>query len=111
MQLSRIWSVSRDYNRGRGMFIVSTRLWNPVEMAALRGDFRTSFGMVRPAIWPDLPLNCPKCWRPMRDLHVRAADGTIIDVATATDADVHVDRCAEHGPFHFSRDIPVRMPS
>jgi hypothetical protein len=33
----------------------------------------------------------------MRDLHVRAADGTIIDVAAATDADVHVYRCAEHG--------------
>jgi hypothetical protein len=45
----------------------------------------------------DLPLNCPKCWRPLRDLHVRAADCTIIDVAAATDADVHVYRCAEHG--------------
>ena len=112
-------------------------------MAALREDFRTSFGMVRelPAgnqasisyslplsqrrssslasrddsridmtvgrhsfrlvlvsgDLADLPLNCPKCWRPMRDLHVRAADGTIIDVAAATDADVHVYRCAEHG--------------
>ena len=44
----------------------------------------------------------------MRYLQVRAADGTIIDVATATDADVHVYLCAEHGPFHFSRDIPVR---
>jgi hypothetical protein len=51
----------------------------------------------------DLPLNCPKCWRPLRDLHVRAADGTIIDVAAATDADVHVYGCAEHGLHSFRR--------
>ena len=31
----------------------------------------------------DLPLNCPKCGRPMLYLHVPAADGRIIDVATA----------------------------
>jgi hypothetical protein len=56
----------------------------------------------------DLPLNCPRCGRRMRYLHVRAADGRIIDVAIATDADVHVYQSPEHGPFHFSRDIPVR---
>jgi hypothetical protein len=39
---------------------------------------------------------------------VQAADGRIVDAATATDSDLHVYRCAEHGPFHFSRDILVR---
>jgi hypothetical protein len=56
----------------------------------------------------DLPLNCPRCGRRMRYLHVRTADGKIIDAATATDADIYVYQCAEDGQFHFSRDIPVR---
>jgi hypothetical protein len=55
-----------------------------------------------------LPLNCPKCGRRMRYLYVRAADRKTIDASAATDADIHVYQCAEHGPFHFSRDIPVR---
>ena len=44
----------------------------------------------------------------MRSLHARTADGRIIDVSVATDADIHVYQCAVHGRFHFSRDIPVR---
>jgi hypothetical protein len=51
----------------------------------------------------DLPLNCPKCWRPLRDLHVRAADGTIIDVAAATDAGVHVYRAQSTALHSFRR--------
>jgi hypothetical protein len=56
----------------------------------------------------DLPLNCPRCGRRMRYLHVRNTDGSIIDEAIATDADVHVYLCPEHGRFDFSRDIPLR---
>ena len=56
----------------------------------------------------DLPLNCPRCGQRMRFLHARTADGTIIDMLVATDADIHVYQCAVHGRFHFSRDIPVR---
>ena len=56
----------------------------------------------------DLPLNCPRCGQRMRYLHVRTADGRIIDLKIATEADIHVYQCAEHGRFHFSRDIPVR---
>jgi hypothetical protein len=44
----------------------------------------------------------------MRFSHVRSTDGTIIDISTATDADIHVYQCAQHGPFQFSRDIPMR---
>lgn len=44
----------------------------------------------------------------MRYLHVRNTDGSIIDEAIATDVDVHVYLCPEHGRFDFSRDIPLR---
>jgi hypothetical protein len=56
----------------------------------------------------NLPLNCPRCGQRMRFLLVETADGRTIDPTIATDADIHVYRCAVHGRFHFSRDIPVR---
>ena len=56
-----------------------------IDMIVGRHSFRL---VVMSGDLADLPLNCPKCGRPMRYLHVRAADGRIIDVATATDADV-----------------------
>jgi hypothetical protein len=55
-----------------------------------------------------LPLNCPQYGRRMRIVYVRAADGRTVEVAIATDADIHVYQCAKHGRFHFVRDIPVR---
>ena len=73
---------------------MASRAYSRIDMTVGRHSFRLVLVSCDLA---DLPLNCPKCWRPLRDLHVRAADGTIIDVAAATDADVHIYRCAEHG--------------
>ena len=56
-----------------------------------------------------LPLNCPKCGRAMRYERARTPEGeTIADLQAANDSTVYVYRCFEHGPFRFSKDIPVR---
>lgn len=45
----------------------------------------------------------------MRYERARTPEGeTIADLQAANDSTVYVYRCFEHGPFRFSRDIPVR---
>ncbi len=60
----------------------------------------------------NLPLNCPKCGRPMRYVRARTLEGdTVADQQAANESTVYIYRCAEHGPFQFSPDIPVRPGS
>ncbi len=57
----------------------------------------------------NLPLNCPRCGKPMRYLRARTPDGNLVADRDAADySTVYIYSCAEHGPFRFSRDIPVR---
>lgn len=57
----------------------------------------------------NLPLNCPRCGKPMRYLRARTPDGTLVADSEAADVTtVYIYSCGEHGPFRFSRDIPVR---
>lgn len=59
-----------------------------------------------------LPLNCPRCGRPMRYLRARTPTGeAVADSEGATASTIYIYQCAEHGPFQFSRDIPVRPGS
>ena len=56
----------------------------------------------------DLPLNCPLCGQRLRFSHVTSKDGRTIDVSEATNTDIHVYECWQHGRFQFSRDIPLK---
>jgi hypothetical protein len=45
----------------------------------------------------------------MRYVRARTPEGeTIADSQAANDSTVYVYQCFEHGPFRFSKDIPVR---
>jgi hypothetical protein len=58
----------------------------------------------------NLPVNCPRCGQPMQFSYVRGADGGIIEIENATEADVHVYRCARHGCFQFRRGETITDP-
>ncbi len=60
----------------------------------------------------NLPLNCPRCGQKLRYLRARTAAGEMIaDSDAADDTTIYVYHCATHGPFQFSRDIPLRPGS
>jgi hypothetical protein len=50
----------------------------------------------------DLPLNCPRCGRPLRYVRARTPDGrTLLPEEAATPATVYIYYCFEHGPFRL----------
>ncbi len=48
-----------------------------------------------------LPLNCPKCGKRLRPLRGADPHGNGRPVVW------HEYECQEHGPFHFSREVPL----